>query len=431
MQGLKFSPFDGRRRPAVASDRSHGPRQARARQRVRQPAMTVILLFTLLAGCTPAAPTVAPIATATPSPTPMAAAVAATPIPASAGWELIWRDEFDGPTLNRDNWVVETGAGGWGNNELQFYTDRPENLRIEDGMLVIEARQEDYRGSRYTSARLKTQYKQTFQFGRIEARMKLPIGKGIWPAFWMLGETLPTEGWPRAGEIDIMENIGEPNTVYGTVHGPGYSGGDGVGKAYTVGGRPLHEDFHIYAIEWAPSELRWFLDDALFNTLTERDVPGAWVFDQPFFILLNLAVGGNWPGYPDETTRFPQQLLVDYVRVYRNPGLEIKAPKAVYAADVRLSLTEQADARLAEAWVTVVDENGTPVAGAVVNGGWLGVTSGATLEAISGADGRAGPFVGRVVSSAKEVSFCISTIRKAGAVYDKNRNSTTCVFRSR
>lgn len=423
MHNLKFSSSYGRQRPAVAINHNNRPLQAGVPLPIGQLAVTVILLFALLAACAPAP---GPVATPTPTPAPTAAAVAA-----QTSWELLWRDEFDGQALNPDNWVVETGAGGWGNNELQFYTDRPENLRIEDGTLVIEARQEDYRGSRYTSARIKTQYKQTFQFGRIEARMRLPTGKGIWPAFWMLGETLPTEGWPRAGEIDIMENIGEPHTVYGTVHGPGYSGGNSVGKSYTVGGEPLHQGFHTYAVEWMPGEIRWFLDDTLFYTVTERDVPGAWVFDQPFFILLNLAVGGNWPGYPDETTRFPQQLLVDYVRVYRDPGLEIKPPKTVYAADVRLGLTQQDDATLAEAWVTVVDENGAPVAGAVVNAGWLGVVSGATLEATSDADGRAGPFTGRVVSSAKEVSFCISNIRKAGTVYDKNRNSTTCVFQSR
>ncbi|MFN3334066.1 MAG: family 16 glycosylhydrolase, partial [Caldilinea sp.] len=230
----------------------------------------------------------------------------ATSQPASntiaSGWELVWSDEFDSPELSSDNWLAESGAGGWGNNELQFYTDRPENLRIEDGVLVIEAREEDYRGSRYTSARIKTQYRHTFQFGRIEARMKLPTGKGIWPAFWMLGEDMPTVGWPRAGEIDIMENIGDPHTIHGTVHGPGYSGGSGVGRAYTARDKALDQDFHTYAVEWAPGEIRWYLDDVLFNTITEADVPGAWVYDHPFFIILNLAVGGNWPGYPDTTT---------------------------------------------------------------------------------------------------------------------------------
>ncbi len=360
----------------------------------------------------------------------------ATSQPASntvaSGWELVWSDEFDGPELSSDNWLAESGAGGWGNNELQFYTDRPENLRIEDGVLVIEAREEDYRGSRYTSARIKTQYRHTFQFGRIEARMKLPTGKGIWPAFWMLGEDMPTVGWPRAGEIDIMENIGDPHTIHGTVHGPGYSGGSGVGRAYTARDKALDQDFHTYAVEWAPGEIRWYLDDVLFNTITEADVPGAWVYDHPFFIILNLAVGGNWPGYPDATTQFPQQLLVDYVRVYRDPGLEMRPQQTLHAADVRLSLTQQDDATFAEAWVMVVDQDGNPAAGAVVSSGWLGVVrSGATQEATTDADGVAGPFTARAVSSAREVSFCISTIYKSGAAYDKNQNSSTCAFQSR
>ncbi len=347
------------------------------------------------------------------------------------GWELVWSDEFDGPTLNPDNWLAETGAGGWGNNELQFYTDRPENLRIEDGVLVIEARQEEYRGSRYTSARIKTQHKQTFEYGRIEARMKLPTGKGIWSAFWMLGEDMPRVGWPRAGEIDIMENIGEPHTVHGTVHGPGYSGGGGVGKAYTVAGQRLDQDFHIYAIEWTPTEIRWYFDDVLFNTITPAKLPGAWVYDHPFFILLNLAVGGAWPGYPDATTEFPQQLLVDYVRVYRDPALETRPQQALYASDVRLSLSQQEGATFAEAWVTVVDQDGNPVEGAVVSAGWLGVSRGATEEATTNADGVAGPFTARAVSSAREVSMCISTIYKSGATYDKSQNRVTCAFQSR
>ncbi len=429
MHNLEHRPARATRRPGTASN-SAGPGRQRATPFLCVLGTTLLAaLALLLAACAPAptpaaAPTAAPVAipTATPAPQPVATA---TP-----GWELVWSDEFDGPALNPDNWLAEKGAGGWGNNELQFYTDRPENLRIEDGVLVIEARQEDYRGSRYTSARIKTQYKQTFQFGRIEACMKLPTGKGIWPAFWMLGESLPSAGWPRAGEIDIMENIGEPHTVYGTVHGPGYSGGNGVGKSYTVAGQPLHEDFHIYAIEWAPGQIRWFLDDILFNTVTENDVPGEWVFDQPFFILLNLAVGGNWPGSPDETTRFPQQLRVDYVRVYRDPHLELRERSTIHAADVRLTLTSADTGTRAEAWVAVVDQNGQPVAGAVVKAGWLGVSYGATIEATTDAAGLAGPFTGQMVSAAKEVSFCISDIRKAGADYDKSQNVTTCAFRS-
>ncbi len=365
------------------------------------------------------------------SATPDATTQPASVITAS-GWELVWSDEFDGATLNLDNWQAESGAGGWGNNELQFYTGRPENVRIEDGVLVIEARQENYRGSRYTSARIKTQDRHAFQYGRIEARMKLPTGKGIWPAFWMLGEDMPRVGWPRAGEIDIMENIGDPHTIHGTVHGPGYSGAGGVGRAYTARDKALDQDFHVYAVEWTPGEIRWYLDDVLFNTITTADVPGAWVFDHPFFLILNLAVGGAWPGYPDDTTQFPQQLLVDYVRVHRDPTLETQPQQVLHAADIRLSLAQQEDATFAEAWVTVVDQDGAPVAGAVVSSGWLGVVRiDATQEATTGADGVAGPFTARVVSSAKEVSFCISSIYQSGATYDKSQNRVTCAFQSR
>jgi beta-glucanase (GH16 family) len=251
------------------------------------------------------------------------AASAATP-----AWELVWGDEFgqpDGSAPASTNWVYDLGGGGWGNNELETYTNRRENSRIEGGTLVIEARKETFTGSDnvtrdYTSARLKTLGKQAWTHGRIEARMKLPYGQGIWPAFWMMGTDLKTVGWPKCGEIDIMENIGrEPSTVHGTVHGPGYSGGNGIGGGKTLsGGQKLADDFHVYAIEWETNRIRWFYDNQLYFTVTPANLPAdtKWVFDHPHFILLNLAVGGNWPGKPDATTVFPQKLLVDYVRVY-------------------------------------------------------------------------------------------------------------------
>jgi beta-glucanase (GH16 family) len=231
----------------------------------------------------------------------------------------MWSDEFDGKTLNPSNWLFDKGAGGWGNNELQFYTNRPENARIEAGVLVIEARKEEYLAWEYTSARIKTHYLHAWMYGRIEARMQLPAGgKGIWPAFWMLGENIATARWPNCGEIDIMENIGNPTMVYGSVHGPGYSGGNAITKPF-VSSQPLSDDFHIYAVEWEPDAIRWYVDDQLYHTLRRDQVPGEWVFNHPFFLILNLAIGGNWPGYPDETTVFPQQLRVDYVRVYQQP----------------------------------------------------------------------------------------------------------------
>ncbi len=198
------------------------------------------------------------------------------------------------------------GVGGWGNREWQWYTDRPENARLEDGFLIIEARQEAFVRGNYTSARLKTEGRHAWTYGRFEARIQIPRGQGIWSAFWLLG----AEGgrWPDNGEIDIMENIGrELYTVYGAVHGPGYSGGQAVDSPYTRASAPFADDFHTFAVEWEPDEIRWHVDDHLNLTVTPADVPGKWVFDRPFFIILNVAVGGDWPGYPDETTIFPRR----------------------------------------------------------------------------------------------------------------------------
>lgn len=232
-------------------------------------------------------------------------------------WTLNWADEFDGTEIDRDNWTFDIGGSGWGNNELEYYTDRPENARIEDGILVIEAREEEYGSSDYTSARLLTQGLQTWQYGRFEARLKLPFGQGIWPAFWMLGADITSVGWPNSGEIDIMEFIGrEPSNVYGTLHGPGYSGGSSIGGSLSLVESAFSDEFHTFAVEWLPDRISWYVDGKQYLTKTAEDLPGEWVFDHDFFILLNLAVGGNWPGYPDETTTFPQQYLVDYVRVY-------------------------------------------------------------------------------------------------------------------
>ena len=254
-------------------------------------------------------PTATPVPTVTPMPT-------ATPEWQRDGWTLSWQDEFMDTEIDSEKWMHELGGHGWGNAEMQYYSNRPENSRIEDGNLVIEVREELFMGKPYTSARMITKDRFTQTYGRYEARIKLPYSQGIWPAFWMLGDTIFSDGWPNSGEIDIMEHIGkEPKTVFGTVHGPGYSGADGVGGSHSVG-QPLSDDFHVYAVEWEPEEIRWYFDDLNYFTLTPDDVPGEWVYDHPFFILLNVAVGGYWPGYPDETTIFPQQMLVDYVRVY-------------------------------------------------------------------------------------------------------------------
>jgi beta-glucanase (GH16 family) len=236
-----------------------------------------------------------------------------------AGWVLDWHDEFDGTKLDAGKWVAETGGHGWGNQELQYYTGRPDNLRVEDGKLVIEARREDYKGSRYTSARIKTAGLVERTYGRYEARILIPRGQGIWPAFWMLGVDAGKQGWPRSGEIDIMENIGkEPNLVHGTLHGPGYAGANAFGRPQALKEGSYADDWHVFAVEWEPGEIRWYRDGILYHTARPDNVPGGdWVFEQPFYVLLNLAVGGAWPGNPDAATVLPQRMLVDYVRVYR------------------------------------------------------------------------------------------------------------------
>jgi len=240
-----------------------------------------------------------------------------------AGWQLAWNDEFDGAagaSADGNSWVYETGAGGWGNAELEYY--RAQNGVLDgNGNLVITAKQESYGGASYTSARLKTQGKKDWTYGHIESRIKIPYGQGIWPAFWLLGSDINTNNWPGCGEIDVMENIGkEPNLVHGTIHGPGYSGGAGPTATYTLqGGGRFADDFHVFAIEWEESVIRWYVDGTLYSTKTPTDVGSGntWVYGHPFFILLNLAVGGGWPGNPDGTTVFPQTMTVDYVRVCR------------------------------------------------------------------------------------------------------------------
>ena len=248
--------------------------------------------------------------------------------PARAGFTLAWSDEFDqGDNSAPDpaKWKFEIGGNGWGNQELEYYSSRRENARMRRGNLEIIARKESYTGADgvqrdYTSARLITSGKFEQAYGRFEARIKIPYGQGVWPAFWLLGADDKQVGWPQCGEIDIMENIGrEPGMVHGTIHGPGYSGGKGIVGAYSVNAGRFADDFHIYAVEWEPEEIRFYVDDHLYTARRPSDLPAGtkWVYDHPFYILLNFAVGGEWPGSPDATTKFPQVMLVDYVRVYK------------------------------------------------------------------------------------------------------------------
>jgi beta-glucanase (GH16 family) len=247
--------------------------------------------------------------------------------PTNGTWTLQWSDEFsgtDGSSPDSNKWTFDTGGNGWGNNELETYTNRTQNAQIQSGNLVISAIQEDYTGTdgtlrHYTSARMKTQGKFSQKYGKFEARIKIPTGQGIWPAFWLLGDNISSVSWPQCGEIDIMENVGNiPATVYGTLHGPQGGGAFSTGGAYTLAGGNFTDDFHVFAVEWEPNVARFYVDGTLYKTLTSTDLPAGstWTFDHPFFIILNVAVGGNWPGNPDSTTVFPQTMQVDYVRVY-------------------------------------------------------------------------------------------------------------------
>lgn len=233
--------------------------------------------------------------------------------------QLVMEENFDtNGAPNSSIWGYDIGGNGWGNNELQYYTDRPENIVVENGVLKITARQESYMGSGFTSARILTKGKFQQKYGRIEARIKLPWGKGLWPAFWMLGADIDTNSWPACGEIDIMEYLGnDPTTVLGTVHGPGYSGGESISKSYSLTNSRFDTDFHVFGIEWGETYLNYYVDGVLYNQVTPEDVTGEWVFNKPFFIILNMAVGGNLPGSPNQDTVFPQEMLVDYVRVYQ------------------------------------------------------------------------------------------------------------------
>jgi beta-glucanase (GH16 family) len=244
----------------------------------------------------------------------------------SNGWKLVWREEFEGPDIDLKTWGYDIGGHGWGNNELQYYTNDNKNAYIEDGKLIIQAIKEEYEGSPYTSAKLVTRGKAAWTYGRFEIRAKLPYGQGIWPAIWMMPDDMETYGdWPSCGEIDIMEMCGhEPNKVHGTLHmgNPHFY----KGESYTLCEGTFADGFHIFTIDWTPTEIRWLIDGELYNknndwfTRTnelEEESPFPAPFDRPFYFMLNLAVGGNWPGYPDDTTVFPQTFEIDYIRVYQ------------------------------------------------------------------------------------------------------------------
>jgi beta-glucanase (GH16 family) len=307
---------------AIAFRRAH----RRSRRRLTMAACSLAVPFALMAGpASPAAGASHPTkAVALPKPAAIAPALG----------PLVWADDFNGPAgapPDSSRWSHDTGGSGFGNNELEYYTTSTANAALDgNGHLVITARQENpagyncwYGSCRYTSARINTAGKFTQKYGHVEARIKLPRGQGMWPAFWMLGDNIGSVGWPNSGEMDIMENIGrEPGTNHGSMHGPGYSGGNPLTGSYTLpGGAALADDFHTYAIDWDPSGVSFSVDGNVYERHTPADTNGnPWVFDHPFFIILNVAVGGSWPGSPDSSTSFPQQMVVDYVHVYAPTG---------------------------------------------------------------------------------------------------------------
>jgi len=243
---------------------------------------------------------------------------------APTGWELVWSDEFDGNSLDRSKWEFEVNAQGGGNNEKQYYLTN--NARVSGGLLLIEARKEHFTGPEgtreYTSSRIRTKRKGDWRYGRFEVRAKLPQGRGMWPAIWMMPTDDHYGGWPNSGEIDIMELVGhEPNKVHGTLHyGDPVKRSFHKGTNYTLSAGTFADDFHVFRLDWKPAAMRWYVDEQLYQTQTDwhtRTNLFPAPFDQRFYLILNLAVGGNWPGNPEATTAFPQAMAVDYVRVYR------------------------------------------------------------------------------------------------------------------
>ncbi len=288
-----------------------------------------VALFAALGSiaCSQSVPTPTPEPTSTPMPTSTPVPTA-TPVPEPT-YELVWQDEFDGSEIDDSKWTREVNGRGGGNNELQYYTDKEENAFIEDGHLVIQALKPEkkYIGRSYTSARLRTLAKGDWQYGRFEIRAKMPEGQGLWPAIWMLPSEYRYGGWPSSGEIDIMELLGhEPNIVHGTLHYGHLGNHLFTGREYELEEGDFVNEFHVYGLEWEEEEIRWYLNGELIQTQrswSTKNKPYPAPFDQPFHLIINVAVGGNWPGSPDETTTFPQRMEVDYVRVYqKNPPEE-------------------------------------------------------------------------------------------------------------
>lgn len=236
------------------------------------------------------------------------------------GYSLVWNDEFEGNELNENDWNYEigTGSNGWGNNESQYYLK--ENTEVNNGILSITARQQSYNTSNYTSSRITTQNRRSFKYGRIDIRAALPKGQGLWPALWMLGDNITSVSWPKCGEIDIMELVGgtesgkSDRTIHGTVHWENNGNHAEYGSRNSLLKGDFSEEFHVFSIIWNEEYIRWYRDDIPYSTI---DISGLSAFHDKFFLIFNVAVGGNWPGYPDATTKFPQSMHVDYIRVFQ------------------------------------------------------------------------------------------------------------------
>ncbi len=235
------------------------------------------------------------------------------------GWKLVWKDEFEGASIDTTQWTYEVNGDGGGNNELQYYTKSANNTYMKDGKFVIKAMRQDYKGKPYTSGRVNTKGKAGWKYGRFDIRAKTPVQQGVWPAIWMLPTDYVYGGWPQSGEIDIMETIGnKPKTLHGTLHyGPPWPNNKNIGGTIDLPKGTFEDEYHVFSCEWEENVIRFYLDDSLYVTRTPADLsPHPWPFDQTFHMILNLAIGGNWPGPPDETTVFPKYMFVDYVRVY-------------------------------------------------------------------------------------------------------------------
>lgn len=356
----------------------------------------------------------------------------------AANYELVWADEFDGASLDLTKWSYMIGDGcdinlcGWGNNERQYYKEG--NVTVANGVLTIEAREERTKGSAYSSGRIRSLGKGDFTFGRIEARMKLPGTQGIWPAFWMLPSEEQYGVWAASGEIDIMEAVNLGGAGGNTVHGTLHYGGSWPNNVYTgMGFEPstsVTENFHEYAVEWEPGEIRWYVDGALYQTqndwYTENGAFPA-PFDQDFHILLNVAVGGEWPGDPDTTTLLPQQMVVDYVRVYQDP--DQTPPPATEAVAVMVSSIDASTRRVkgkeaGDVRVTVLDDQGAPVSGAVVSGTFTGSFA-ETLQSVTDTDGVA-QFQTSTTTNSPSYDFCVDSVSNTALPYDSSLNAETC-----